>query len=229
MNKYKTDLSPTFAYPLVLTNLSSARCVVVGGGGVAERKVEGLLSGGARPVVISPSLTQALSEWRADGRIEHVARVYHNGDLAGTFLAIAATNDRAVNQAVAGEGARLGILVNVADDPPAGNFHTPATVRRGDLLLAVSTGGSGPALAARVRAELAERYGDEYARLTNLLRRLRHGSARALPSDRRARLWRRLVSDDVLEWLRRGEDARAERFALDQIEHLNAKFDKMRR
>lgn len=211
---------PTPAYPLVLTNLARVRCVVVGGGAVAERKVRDLLAGGARPHVISPALTAALAAWRDEGRITHEARGYRADDLSGAFLAIAATDDRGVNQAVAEEGARLGILLNVADDPAAGNMHTAAVVRRGDLLLAVSTGGAGPALAARIRRELAERYSDEYGLLLALLRRLRGGAARGLSPERHALLWPRLTTDTILEWLRAGEIERAEAYAEEQIAEL---------
>jgi precorrin-2 dehydrogenase/sirohydrochlorin ferrochelatase len=208
-------------YPLALTNLSRVRCVVVGGGMVAERKVGDLLAGGAQPVVISPVLTQTLDAWAAAGQIEHLARVYQAGDLAGAFLAVAATDDRATNAAIAAEGERLGILLNVADDPSAGNFHTVAAIRRGDLLLTVSTNGVSPALSAHIRRELAERYGGEYARLLDTLRALRAGPARCLSYDRRTELWRRLVSDTVLGWLRDGESGRVEEYAWEQIEVLS--------
>ena len=211
-------------YPVALTNLARVRCVVLGGGAVAERKVGDLLAGGARPVVISPGLTQALDAWAAAGQIEHLARVYQPGDLAGAFLAVAATSDHATNTAIGAEGERLGILVNVADDPSAGNFHTVAAVRSGDLLLAVSTGGVSPALSARIRRELADRYGGEYARLLDILRALRAGPARRLSYDRRAELWRRLVTDTMLGWLRDGEIGRAEEYAREQIQVLSAEF-----
>ncbi len=214
------EAAPTPAYPLVLTNLARVRCVVVGGGAVAERKVRDLLAGGARPQIISPALTAALAAWRDEGRITHAARGYMAGDLSGAFLAIAATDDRAINAAVAEEGARLGILLNIADDPAAGNMHTAAAVRRGDLLLAVSTGGGSPALAAQIRRELAERYGDEYTLLLALLHRLRDGAARSLPPERRALLWRRLTADTVLGWLRSGEIERVEAYADEQIAEL---------
>jgi precorrin-2 dehydrogenase/sirohydrochlorin ferrochelatase len=212
------------AYPLILTNLAWVRCVVVGGGDVAERKVLGLLAGGARPTVISPMLTTALAGWRDAGRLEHVERTYREGDLAGAFLAVAATDDRATNAAVAVDGARHGILVNVADDPSAGNFHTAAVVRRGDLLLAVSTAGGSPTLTARIRRELEARYGDEYARLLRLLRSLRAGPARALPPDKRTALWRRLVTDALLGWLRDGDDERVEQYAQEQIRALSSEL-----
>jgi siroheme synthase-like protein len=216
-------------YPLVLTNLGRVRCVVVGGGAVAERKVRELLEGAARPQVISPRLTAQLAEWRDAGRIEHYAREYCASDLQGAFLAIAATGDRVANATVAGEGARLGLLVNVADEPAAGNFHTAATVRRGDLLIAVSTGGASPALSARIRRELAERYGDEYARLLRLLRRLREGPARQLAAPQRAALWRSLLAGPVLGWLRGGEEGRAEQFAQALVEELAAEPDQVTR
>ncbi|HWQ15885.1 MAG TPA: bifunctional precorrin-2 dehydrogenase/sirohydrochlorin ferrochelatase [Roseiflexaceae bacterium] len=197
------------AYPLILTDLSERRCVVVGGGGVAERKVAGLLEAGAHPEVISPTLTVALACWRAEGRITHHARRYRPGDLTGAFLVFAATGDGAVNCAAAAEGTRAGALVNVADDPQAGTFHTVAAVRRGDLLLSVSTGGASPALAAHIRRELESQYGPEYERLLTLLRAVRTGPARALPPHRRRRLWRSLPLDQLLEQLRLGDDAAA--------------------
>lgn len=217
------------AYPLVLTSLAAVRCVVVGGGAVAERKVRDLLAGGARPRVISPDLTAELAAWRDADRLEHVARRYRAGDLAGAFLAIAATDERAINAAIAEEAAGICALVNVADNPPAGNFHTAAAVRRGDLLLAISTGGGSPALTARIRRELEQRYGEEYGRLLKLLRRLRQGAARTLPPEQRSALWRRLVSDPMLGWLRDGEDAQAERFALALLEELAAENDAVTR
>jgi precorrin-2 dehydrogenase len=212
------------AYPLILTNLARMRCVVVGGGDVAERKVLGLLAGGARPAVISPTLTAMLADWRGAGRIEHVERAYRECDLAGAFLAVAATSDRATNAAIAVDATRRGILVNIADDPSAGNFHTAAVVRRGDLLLAVSTAGGSPTLTARIRRELEARYGDEYARLLSLLRSLRAGPARALPPDQRTTLWRRLVTDTLLGWLRDGEDQRVEQYAQEQIRSLSSEL-----
>jgi siroheme synthase-like protein len=208
-------------YALVLTNLSRVRCVVVGGGGVAERKVGELLAGGACPELISPMLTDGLEAWRQAGKLTHQRRSYRPGDLQGAFLVLAATNDAQVNAAIAAEGARLGILVNIADSPAAGNFHTAATVRRGELLLAVSTGGSSPTLAARIRRELEARYGGEYGILLALLRELRAGPARLLDPGRRALLWRRLVCDTMLHWLSTGDTGRAAAYAHEQIELLS--------
>lgn len=157
---------PTRTYPLVLTDMFTVRCVVVGGGAVAERKVRQLLEADARPTVISPMISAALSVWQREGRIVHSPRLYCDGDLEGSILAFAATNDAEVNQQVAAEARRRGILVNVADAPATGSFHTVATLRRGDLLLTVSTGGASPTLAVQIRNELAECYGPEYAERT---------------------------------------------------------------
>lgn len=215
-------MEPLNAYPLVLTNLGHALCVVVGGGPVAERKARDLLAGGARPLLISPTLTAGLSSLLATVSITHRARPYQHGDLQGAFLAIAATDDAAVNAAMAAEGAALGILVNVADAPEAGNFHTVAAVRRGDLLLAVSTGGASPTLAARIRSDLAARYGEGYGPFLALLRRLRQGPARALGSSARGALWERLLADDVRQLVERGDLAQVEAFALEQIALFDA-------
>jgi siroheme synthase-like protein len=206
------------AYPIILTDLSRRRCVVLGGGGVAERKVAGLLEAGARPEVVCPELTAALARWRDAVQLTHHARRYREGDLAGAFLVFAATGDPAVNRAAAAEGEREGALVNVADDQDAGTFHTTATVRRGDLLLSVSTGGASPALAAHIRRELEARYGPEYERLLALLRALRVGPAQALPPRRRERFWRGLPLEQLLDRLRQSEDAEAEAMVRELLE-----------
>lgn len=187
------------SYPIVLTDLAGARCVVVGGGAVAERKVAGLLDAGAHPTVVSPTLTPALAAWREAGRIAHVARPYAEGDLDGAGLAFAATDDPTVNGVVAADARLRGILVNVADDPAAGSFHTVGAVRRGDLLLTVSTDGRSPAFAAHLRAELAERYGPEYAGALAVA-----AGARRLPAAARAALVALLCAEPALGWLREG-------------------------
>ena len=211
-----TSTQPT--YPLVLTNLHAVGCVVVGGGTVAERKVSDLLDGGARPLVVSPTLTAALERWRDEGRIAHNARLFVERDVEGALLVFAATNDAQVNAAVAAAAHKQGCLVNIADDPAAGNFHTVASVRRGDLLLTISTGGSGPALAAHIRRELEARYGIAYAQLTALFRTLRTGAAQRLSVEQRKLLWQRLLADEIIAWLEADESERVAVYAEEQIE-----------
>lgn len=192
-------------YPIVLTQLAQVRCVVVGGGEVALRKVGALLDSGAQVEVISPALQPQLGAWRDAGRIQHTARPYTVGDLAGAFLVIAATDRREVNAAVAAEAQQRGMLHNIADDPDAGNFHTLGAVSRGDVLLAVSTGGGSPALAAHIRRKLETTFGPEYGVLAARLGALRREIGQSLPPAARAQLWRALATDEVLALIRAGD------------------------
>ncbi|HEV3476216.1 MAG TPA: bifunctional precorrin-2 dehydrogenase/sirohydrochlorin ferrochelatase [Rubrobacteraceae bacterium] len=145
-------------YPIFL-DLSGRRCVVVGGGGVADRKARKLLQARAEVVVISPEVGAELESVA----VEIHRREYREGDLEGAYLAFAATNVRKVNAAVAREAKERGILVNVADSPSEGDFALPSTLRRGRLQVAVSTGGASPTLARRIRGELEEAFGPEWA------------------------------------------------------------------
>ena len=143
---------PTF-YPVFL-NLEGRRCVVIGGGQVAEGKVLKLIDSGAKIVVISPDATQAIRAAAQRGDIEFNLRKYQAGDLQGAFLVIAATNDRIVNQAIFEEAEGLGVLLNAVDDPPRCSFIAPSIVERGPVTLAISTGGASPALARKLRETL---------------------------------------------------------------------------
>jgi siroheme synthase-like protein len=196
-------------YPVFL-NLRGRRCVVVGGGKIAEGKVTGLLEAEARVRVIAPELTTALAEWARAGRLEHDARRYAVGDLAGAFLIIGATDEPAINQQVWEEGEALGVLVNVVDDPPHCNFIAPAVVRQGPLAVAISTGGRAPVLAVRLKEQIQAMLGPEHARFLELAGSLRGPLAERLPefAARRA-LWYELVDSDVLALLRQGEDEQA--------------------
>ncbi|MEW5762307.1 MAG: bifunctional precorrin-2 dehydrogenase/sirohydrochlorin ferrochelatase [Bacillota bacterium] len=149
-------------YPVCL-RLEDRLCVVVGGGAVAERKVLGLLEASARVRVVSPVLTRRLAELAAKGVIEHVGRPYRPGDVAGAFVVISATDEPEVNALVAEECASRGIPVNVVDEPALSSFFVPAVVRRGDLVIAVSTGGRSPLAARRIKEELAAAFGPAWA------------------------------------------------------------------
>jgi len=133
--------------------------VVVGGGKVATRKVGKLLQAGAGVVVISPEVRPELAEID----VEIQSRPYECGDLEGANLAFAATGSREVNAAVAREAKERGVPINVADRPSEGDFAVPSTLRRGNLQVAVSTGGASPTLARRIRSELEEAFGPEWA------------------------------------------------------------------
>jgi len=152
-------------YPANL-KIEGRPCVIIGGGRVASRKAAALLECGARLKVVSPELDPGFGD---PGAFEHVARPYEPGDLEGAFLAIAATDDEAVNRAVEEEARALQLLLNVVDKPEQCNFYVPSSVKRGELMLTVSTGGQLPALSKRLRRQLEEEFPGEWAPALELL------------------------------------------------------------
>jgi len=167
---YRWDVP--FRYPVAL-ELAGRRCVVVGGGGEAEHRVRGLLEAEGTVVVVDPEVTAGLAR---RGEVAHVARPYRRGDLSGAFLVIAATEDRAVRAEVFAEAEATGVLCNAVDDIAHAHFAVPSIVRRGELLLAVSTGGRAPALAKRLRRRLSGEFDWEYAALVDVLGQIREQS-----------------------------------------------------
>lgn len=210
------------SYPIVLTHLDQAQCVVVGGGPVAERKIAALLDSAASVTVISPALTSKLQLWVAAGRLRHIGREYIAGDLDGAALVIAATNNAAVNDEVAQAAQRAGILVNVVDNPAAGTFHTVAIVRQGDVLATVSTGGVSPSLAALLRRRIEALIGSEYVELLEILRAVRADQMPDLPIAVRRQLSQDLSSEQVLEWLRVGQRAQVDEYVIATLDAARA-------
>jgi precorrin-2 dehydrogenase/sirohydrochlorin ferrochelatase len=185
---------------------------VVGGGDVAERKVRSLLAAGAEVAVISPSLTAGLGALAARAAIEHVARAYQPGDLAGALLAYAATDDEALHAAIADEAEAGGVLLNVVDRPRRCGFIVPSIMSRGDLTVAVSTAGGSPALARRVREDIEHALGPEYERALDVLARLRrHLQEQPLSSAERHRILTGLVASDLLDRLREPDRSAVDR------------------
>ena len=164
----KIEGEGTVLYPIFL-NLDGKRCVVVGGGAVANRKARKLLQARAEIVAISPEVKPELESVATEVR----RRPYREGDLEGASLVFAATNLREVNAAVTREARGRGIPVNVADEPSEGDFALPSVLRRGQLQVAVSTGGASPTLARRVRNELESAFGSEWAGVVEALGRAR--------------------------------------------------------
>jgi siroheme synthase-like protein len=146
----------------IFVRLQGRLVVVVGGGGVAEGKIAGLLAAGARVRVISPVITPELAEWVRDRKIDWLPKVFEPGDLKGAYLAIAATSAPGVNDAVFQEAEARGILCNAVDDIEHCHFYYGAVLQRGDLQIAISTNGKSPALAQRLRQELEAQFGPEY-------------------------------------------------------------------
>lgn len=189
-------------------------CIVVGGGSVASRKVAGLLEAGASVTVISPVLDESIQSFAAQGLIRWIARPYQEGDLAGAFLVIAATDDPQVNHAIFAEAEQHHLLVNVVDDPQHSNFILPAQVRRGDLSIAISTGGASPALARRLREKLEAEIAPEYAQLIQLLAELRPKLIENFPpGEARLQAALHLIDSDILQVLQDAGYAAAKTYA----------------
>jgi len=189
-------------YPISL-DISNKRCTVIGGGEVAERKVRRLLDCGARVAVVGKRISPKLKALRERQRIEHVAADYRAECLDGSFLAIGATDNARVNSRVYRDARKMGILVNIVDDPERCDFILPSLLVRGDLSISVSTGGKSPALARKLRMELEERYGPEYEILTRIMGMLRKRVIRrGRSSEENRRLFEAVVNSDVLEKIR---------------------------
>jgi siroheme synthase-like protein len=189
--------------------LTGRRCVVVGGGEVGLEKVEGLLACDGDVVLVAPEAEPALVELAAEGSIRWERRAYEPGDLERTFIAIAATSDTDVNIRVFDDAERRAMLVNVVDVPPLCNFILPAIVRTGPLAIAISTAGASPALAKRMKREVSELFGEEYARLAVLLNEARGWAKGTLPTyqDRKA-FFEGIVNGDPdpIDLLRAGDE-----------------------
>jgi precorrin-2 dehydrogenase/sirohydrochlorin ferrochelatase len=197
--------------------LTGRRCLVVGGGEVGLEKIEGLLACDGNVVLVAPDAIPALRDYAAEGSIEWIRREYRADDLEGCFLAIAATDDTDINIGVYQDAERRAMLVNVVDVPPLCNFILPAIVRTGPLAIAISTAGASPALAKRIKAEIAGAYGEPYARLAVLLNEARGWAKATLPTyqDRKV-FFEGIVNGepDPVDLLRAGDD----RAVLDLIE-----------
>ena len=171
-------------YPIFLTGLSEHLCIVIGGGREAERKVQGLLDCAATVTLISADITPTLRTWADQGNLTWIPRTYAEGDLQGAFLVIATDVDTQTADTIYREASTVGALINVTDDPPHSNFVAGSVVRQGPLTIAISTSGSAPALAVRLRQQLEREFGPEYAVLLGLLRDLRESVAERYPMHR---------------------------------------------
>ena len=189
-------------YPVFL-DLDKTRCLVIGGGTIAERKVEALLAAGGEVTLISPELTAALRVLEAAGRLTVQQRPYQRGDLEAVSLVIAATDDPALQRQIAADAKQANILCNIVDQPGLCSFIVPAVIQQGDLTIAVSTNGASPALAKKIRQDLTEQFGPEYAVALRLLRRIRERLMHEQCSAKdRQRLLTDLVESPLLDYLR---------------------------
>lgn len=206
-------------YPVFL-NLSGRKAVVVGGGKVAERKIAALIRAGADVTVISPFLTPGLKKALSRKKISHLSRQYRRGDLRGAFLTIAATDSSETNRRVSKDAPGL---VNVVDVPSECNFIAPSIVRRGPLLLAISTSGTSPAFARTLRKELEKSYGPDLSEYLKFVKKIRAKAMIAIPQgDKREGFLKNIASEEVLKALRvRGVGAVKEA-VLGKLQRLSA-------
>jgi precorrin-2 dehydrogenase/sirohydrochlorin ferrochelatase len=195
-------------YPVNL-DMTNKRCVVVGGGDIAERKVERLLECGAQVTVVSKSLTLVLKARKKTGQMDHIDRDYEDQALDGAFMVIGATDRNDVNERISKDAMARGLLVNIVDDPDRCNFILPSLVQQGDLSIAISTGGKSPALAKKLRKELEKQYGPEYQTLLVIMGVLRK---RILARDQRVAdnkaVFEDLVHSDILQAIREKDRGR---------------------
>ncbi len=202
-------------FPIYL-DMTRRRCLVIGGGAVAERKIAALLEAGAEVTILSPDVTDALAGLSKQNAIRFAARSYQEGDLDGFELAFVATDDPQVNAAVYREGRSRGVWINSADDPARCDFILPSVLRRGELTVAVSTGGRSPALARAVREELEHYFTEEYESLAKLAAEVRQELlSRSITVPFEA--WRRALSGEVRQLLMRGDLAQAKSHLLNEL------------
>ncbi|MEX0993852.1 MAG: bifunctional precorrin-2 dehydrogenase/sirohydrochlorin ferrochelatase [Solirubrobacterales bacterium] len=197
-------------YPAIL-DIAGRRALIVGAGEIGEGKIDGLLKGGAKVKVISKSATANVQRLAREGQIDLDLRPYETSDLDGCFLVIAATEDNSANVRVFEDAEQRQMLCNVVDVTHLCNFILPSIVRRGDLAVAVSTGGASPAMARRIRIDIGQRYGDEYEAAMKILGALR-GEFKMrypAPADRKV-IFERIVYSDFMRMVREGDTAAIE-------------------
>lgn len=198
-------MSQSALYPVML-NLKGKRCIVVGGGEVACRKVKRLLECGAKVTVISPELVTELEEMKKEGKIIHFPREYQQGDVKDSFLVIGATQNKSVNKKVAREARKMGVVVNVVDSPFLCDFFVPSIFKKGKLTVSISTEGASPALAKRIREELEEIYGEEYGEFLDWMQQVRGKVIKKIKDqNRREEIFYRLVDSKVLDLFKKGK------------------------
>ncbi|OGW40692.1 MAG: hypothetical protein A2010_02405 [Nitrospirae bacterium GWD2_57_9] len=197
-------------YPVYL-DLRDRPCVIAGGGGVAERKTLSLLEAGADVTVVSPSLTPKLQELSLSGKISHRLKKFEDRDMEHAYLVIAATDSLELNADIGKSCRKRHILVNVAAPPEESTFLVPSVVDRGDLLIAVSTCGSSPALSKKIRQELELHYGEEYELFLEKMSLVRDRLMGEMGDEatRRA-VFQAIVDSDVLDLIRQGKTHEAD-------------------
>lgn len=197
-------------YPVNL-NLEGKKCLVVGGGGVAERKVASLVESGAKVTVIAPSVLTSLNNLAGEGKITLIDDIYKSGMAKGYFLAIVATDDENANKLAISEAKSFGALVNAPTTPEFSDFTVPAVINRGDLTVAVSTNGISPALSRKIKEEISEFLPKNIGGWLKIIKNIRKEAKSKLASSKdRENFWRRALNKKVLRLLKEGRIKEAE-------------------
>lgn len=204
-------------YPVYL-NLAGKRCVILGGGTIAQGKIGALLQAGCQITVISPDATPGIRQAAQRGDVTWLERTYQRGDLEGAFIGVAATNVWHVNREIFEEAEELGVLLNVVDDPDLCSFIAPSIVKREPVTLAISTGGASPALARKLRETLANAEALEWADLADVL-----AQARRVVKEKRIVIdperWQCCITRDLLEMVQEGRGEEALEVLLSQLQN----------
>ncbi len=195
----------------IFIDLKGRSCLVVGGGRVAERKARRLVEAGAMVRVVAKTACAGIRRLARLGKIGLRARDFSVADLRGAFLVVCATDDARAQARIAAAAKKKNVLANVVDTPALCDFFLPAVARRGQLQIAVSTGGSSPATAARIARELRYRYGREYADLLSMMRSLRGRVIGCVPAERRPAVFEAMSRPSIMKLLRSGRKADASR------------------
>ncbi|MDO9265268.1 MAG: bifunctional precorrin-2 dehydrogenase/sirohydrochlorin ferrochelatase [Desulfosalsimonadaceae bacterium] len=198
-------------YPVNL-DIKNRGCLVVGGGAVASRKAGTLAECGAIVTVVSPKFSQSLRELEKTTTVTLVCRPYETSDLDGKFLVIGATDDEALNRRINADAETRHMLCNIADVPDICNFILPSVIRRGDLVIAVSTSGKSPAFAKKLRKDLEKNFGDEYGRFLALMGAVRNKLlCTAHAPEAHKPLFERLIHHNLLELIKNNQKAEINR------------------
>ncbi len=199
----------THLFPIYL-DLSGKNCLIIGGGPVAERKVENLLEYEVNIKIVSPQVEKRIKEWSLDGSITWLPREFEEHDLDEIFMVFVATNYGSINQWVVELCRQRGILANAVDDPPNCDFFVPSLIRHNSLVVAISTEGKSPLFARKLREELEEIITPEYGEFVEILGELRTQIKKGvLDIEMRRKIFENLVNSDILSLLKAGEKEKA--------------------
>lgn len=211
--------SPSIFYYPIFLNIKDKKCVVIGGGNVACRKIRALLECGAKVTVISPDFSKNLLKISRQKSIKLIKRSYRKEDIRGATLVIAATDNIEVNRKISEDSKKQGAIVNIVDDMEGSDYIVPSFFRRGSLTIAVSTGGKSPFLAKKIKEMLEDSFGKEYGLLVNLIGNIRTQMRKTGVKINREKWESAINIDSLLDFLRKGNIRKAKRLLIDALKN----------